>query len=50
MAHKSNKQMDRLRLTRLRQVLKPTSYSFISINHDQKRSADGCRPMRSLIF
>ena len=42
--------MDRLRLTRLRQVLKTTSYSFISFNHEQKRNADECRTMRSLIF
>ena len=42
--------MDRLRLSSVRQVLKTTSYSFISFNHDQKRSADECRTMRSLIF
>ena len=50
MAHKTNKQMDRLRLTRLRHVLKTTSYSVISFNHDQKRSASECRNMRSLIY
>ena len=47
---KSTSIMDRLRLMRPGLVLKTTSYSFISYKHDQKRSADECRTMRSLIF
>ena len=42
--------MNRLRLMRLREVPKTTSYSFKHINHYQKRSADECRPVHCLIF